>query len=109
LTKDPSYLGQSFPEYQFRPWTNRIDPYVVKVAEIYTTSLLARARYEEEHARPEEGRRYGEYALRFDPRFAEKDVPDFPLHIEEQIVEVLRNYAALRERVRRSGHGNEPP
>jgi hypothetical protein len=100
LTKDATYSEQSFPEYRFRPWTKRVDPYVVKVSEIYTTGLLARARYEEEHGRPEEGRRYGLYALGFDPGFAAKDVPDFPLHIEDQIAEVLRNYADLRERVR---------
>ncbi len=100
LTKDVTYFEQSFPKYRFRPWTNRVDPYVVKTSEIYTTSLLARARYEEDHGRLDEGRRYGLYALMFDPGFAEKDVPDFPLHIEDQIVEVLRSYAALRERVR---------
>ncbi len=100
LTKDPGYRAQDFPEYRFRPWRNRVDPYTVKVSEIYTASLLARARYEEEHGRTEEARRYGLYALSFDPGFTEDDVPDFPLHIEDQIKEVLRNYAQLRARVR---------
>jgi len=100
LTRDPSYREQDFPEYRFRPWRNRVDPYVVKIAEIHTTSLLARARYEEEHGRPDEGRRYGVYALSFDPGFAVDEVPDFPLHIEDQIVEILRNYSDLKERVR---------
>jgi hypothetical protein len=77
-----------------------VDPYVVKIAEIYTTSLLARARYEEEHGGPEKGRRYGLYALSFDPGFAEHEVPDFPLHIEDQIIDVLRNYADVQQRVR---------
>jgi hypothetical protein len=49
-----------------------------------------------------EGKRYGTYALSFDPGFTEDDVPDFPLHIEDQIVEILRSYAALRERVDRA-------
>jgi hypothetical protein len=109
LTQDPSYLEQDFPAYQFRPWTNRIDPYAVKIAEIYTTSLLARARYEEEHGKPDEGRRYGMYALSFDPGFAAEDVPDFPLHIEDQIAEVLRNYRDLRGRVRGLSHRESTP
>jgi hypothetical protein len=100
LTREPGYVAQEFREYPFRPWRNRVDPYVVKISEIYTTSLLARARYEEEHGRPEEGKRYGLYALSFDPGFTENEVPDFPLHIEDQIAEVLRNYADLRKRVR---------
>jgi hypothetical protein len=100
LTKDGSYRARDFPEYRFRPWKNRVDPYSVKVSEIYTASLLARARYEEERGRLDEARRYGLYALSFDPGFAEDDVPDFPLHIEDQIEEVLRNYAQIRERVR---------
>ena len=100
LTKDSSYLEQEFPEYRFRAWRKRVDPYVVKIAEIYTTSLLARARYEEEHGGPEKGRRYGLYALSFDPGFAEHEVPDFPLHIEDQIIDVLRNYADVQQRVR---------
>jgi hypothetical protein len=99
LTKESSYVAQVFPEYRYRHWRNRVDPYVVKVSEIYTTSLLARARYEESHGRPQEGQRYGLYALGFDPGFPPGDVPDFPLHIEEQIEEVLRNYSDLRERV----------
>jgi hypothetical protein len=101
LTKDPGYLEQDFPAYRFRPWRNRVDPYVVKVSEIYTASLLARARYEEEHGRLDEARRYGLAALDYDPGFSESEVPDLPLHIEDQIVEVLRSYAALRERVRK--------
>lgn len=90
LTKDSGYVAQDFPEYRFHPWNNRIDPYVVKVSEIYTTSLLARARYEEEHGRLDQRRRYGLYALSFDPGFVEEQVPDFPPHIELQIKEVLR-------------------
>ncbi len=109
LTKEPGYRAQDLPEYRFRPWRNRVDPYAIKVSEIYTTSLLSRARYEEEHGRPDEARRYGLYALSFDPRFTEDDVPDFPLHIEDQIVEVLRNYARLRERVRKTqNQGGRP-
>lgn len=100
LTKDGTYHGENFPEYRFRPWKNRVDPYVVKVSEIYTASLLSRARYEEEHGRPDEARRYGLYAASFDPGFAENDVPDFPLQIEDQIKQVLRNYARLQESVR---------
>lgn len=91
LTKDPSYLEQGFPEYRFRPWRNRVEPYVVKVSEIYPASLLARARCEEEHGRLDEARRYGLSALRFDPGFSESEVPDLLLHIEDQIVEVLRS------------------
>jgi len=109
LTEDPTYLEQSFPEYRFRPWRNRVDPYVVKVSEIYTASLLSRARYEEEHGRLDEARRYGLSALGFDPGFSESEVPDLPLHIEDQIVEVLRSYAALRERVRRDAQSDELP
>lgn len=45
LTRDSAYVEQEFPEYQFRPWRNRVDPYVVKVSEIYTTSLLAGAAF----------------------------------------------------------------
>ncbi|MGH9335741.1 MAG: hypothetical protein ACRD21_18555, partial [Vicinamibacteria bacterium] len=100
LTKDPDYRPQEFPRYRFRPWQNRVDPHAIKVSEIYTASLLARARYEEENGRPDEARRYGLYALSFDPGFTEDEVPDFPLHIEDQIREVLRNYAQLRNRVR---------
>jgi len=100
LTKDPRYLEQDFPSYRFRPWRNRVDPYAVKASEIYTASLLARARYEEEHGRLDNARRYGLAALDYDPRISESEVPDFPLHIEDPIVEVLRSYAALRERVR---------
>ena len=48
----------------------------------------------------DEAHRYGLYALSFDPGFIEDDVPDFPLHIEDQIKEMLRNYAQLNERVR---------
>jgi hypothetical protein len=47
--------------------------------------------------------------MSFDPGFSTRDVPDFPLHIEDQIVEVLRNYADLRERVRRAGHRSGNP
>jgi hypothetical protein len=100
LTEDASYHPQPFPQYRFRAWRNRVDPYAIKVSEIYTTSLLARARYEEEQGRLEESRRYGLYALSFDPGFTEEEVPDFPLHIEDQIRDVLRNYAQLRDRVR---------
>jgi Protein O-mannosyl-transferase TMEM260-like len=99
LTKDEGYLEQEFPEFRFRPWTNRVDPYVVKISEIYTTSLLARARYEEKHERPDVGRKYGMRALSFDPGFRERDVPDFPLHIEDQLKEVLRNYLDLKSRI----------
>lgn len=108
LTKAPGYLEQDFPDYRFRPWRNRVDPYVVKVSEIYTASLLARARYEEDHGRLDDARRYGLYALGFDPGFSESEVPDMPLHIEHQIVEVLRSYRALRERVRRMQNPSGP-
>jgi hypothetical protein len=109
LTKDPGYLEQDFPAYRFRPWRNRVDPYVVKVSEIYTASLLARARYEEEHGRLDEARRYGLAALDYDPGFSESEVPDLPLHIEDRIVEVLRSYAALRERVRKMRNQTNSP
>lgn len=102
LTKDPGYRAQEFPEYRFRRWENRVDPHAVKVSEIYTTSLLARARYEERHGRVEEARRYALYGLSFAPEFTEEDVPDFPLHIEDQIRDVLRSYAELRERLQRA-------
>jgi hypothetical protein len=99
LTKDPGYLEQDFPVYRFRPCRNRVDPYVVKASEIYTASLLARARYER-GARPSR-RSAPLWPLDYDPGFSESEVPDLPLHIEDQIVEVLRSYAALRERVRK--------
>lgn len=102
LTRETAYRERSLPELRFHPWRNRVDPYVVKVSEIYTTGFLARARYEEDHGQPDEARRYGMRALEFDPGFAEDDVPDFPLHIEEQIREVLRNYRDLERRARSS-------
>jgi hypothetical protein len=61
-------------------------------------AFLARARYEESMGRPDEARRYGLHALSFDPGFRPEGVPDFPLHIDDQIREVLRNYEDLRQR-----------
>lgn len=98
LTKDGAYQAEPFPRHTFRPWTGRVDPYAVKICELYTMSALARARYEESHGHPALASEYGHRALSFDPRFSEADVPDFPLHIDDQIRETLRNYRQLRER-----------
>jgi hypothetical protein len=100
LTRDTSYAPEAFPQYRFRPWRNRVDPYVVKICELYTMSLLSRARYEEANGHANEAKAYGVTALAFDPGFREEDVPDYPLHIEQQVREVIRNYGALRERAR---------
>jgi hypothetical protein len=86
------------PELRYRPWSKRVDPYSIKIAELYTMAFLGRARYEESMGRPTEARRYGLQALTFDPGFRPGDVPDFPLHIDDQIREVLRNYEHLRRR-----------
>jgi hypothetical protein len=98
LTQSPAPSPQPFPSYRYQPWASRVDPYAVKIAEIYTMGLLARARYEDSLGHTDEARRYGVYALSFDPRIRREDVPDFPLHIETQIREVLRNYEMLRAR-----------
>lgn len=102
LSDEPEYLETAFPTFRFRPWTERVDPYVVKIAEIYTAGLLARARYEDQHGRPGEGRKYGVAALRFEPGYDPESVLVFPLHIEDQLVEILQNYGDLRDRVRRA-------
>lgn len=88
----------AFPKPRYRPWSGHVDPYAIKIAELYTLAFLARARYEGALGRPEEARRYGLEAIGFDPGVRPEDVPDFPLQIDDQIREVLRNYEALRQR-----------
>jgi hypothetical protein len=83
-----------------------VDPYAAKISELYTMGLLARARYEESHGHAARAHAFGRYALSFRPSFREEDVPDFPLHIDDQIREVLRNYSKLEDRVSQDTRGH---
>jgi len=100
LLRDTAYVAQEFPRYRLRPWRNRTDSYVATTCKIYGRSLAERMMYEAQHGRPSVARRYGEYAVRFDPDFDEKRLPPLPLDGREITLQSLSFFRELRRHVR---------
>ncbi|MBI5711109.1 MAG: DUF2723 domain-containing protein [Candidatus Eisenbacteria bacterium] len=102
LRPDSNYVPQEFPRWRFRPWQARVDPYVATTHLIYGQAAAARMMYEGRFGRLELARRYGRYALTFDPGLRAQEVPPLPLDGPEitaqsiRFFDVLRDFAPLR-------------
>ncbi|MBC8146145.1 MAG: DUF2723 domain-containing protein, partial [bacterium] len=96
LTKDSTYIAQSFPTYRFRTWSNRVDHYAAKTYELYAKSSYARALYEAEAGKTELAKKYYEHALSFDPQWTRDDVKDQSLNSEEQTYAMIDFFQQLR-------------
>jgi MFS family permease len=101
LVTDTTYLAETFPSYQFRPWEGRIDDQASRIYEFYARSMIGRALYERQFGHDSLATRYYSEALRFDPGYSEKDVPDLPLNREDQILGTIRLFQELRRQLGR--------
>ena len=96
LRADTGYVAARFPRYRFCPWPGHVDPYVATVSWIYARGLAARMAYELAHGRPERARRYGEYALTFDPGFRAEAIPPLPLDGRAIVAQTIDYFDRLR-------------
>lgn len=101
LTRDSAYLPAEFPRYGLRMWRRRVVPQVVWTQKLYAEACLNRAVYERENNHEELARRYAELAVSFDPGFRDKDVPDFPGAIEDQLKRELRRFEQAKSDLER--------
>ncbi len=97
LRADSSYVPQPFVRYRnFRFWEGRADVDAVNVYEHYTLSLIRRGDYEALHGHDSLASRCVDYALEFDPKLREEDVPELPMGNRNQVIRVIRSYGDLR-------------
>lgn len=96
LATDSTYVAETFPSYHFRTWEGRIDDQASRIYEFYARSMIGRALYERQFGHDSLAARYYGEALRFDPGYAEEDVPDLPLNREDQIFGTIRMFQELR-------------
>ncbi len=96
LRADSGYVAMPFPRWQWRPWRQRTDPYVATVSWIYGEGLVARAAYEDARGRPELARRYGAYALEFDPGFRRDRIPALPYDGRELVLQTIGFFERVR-------------
>lgn len=98
LVRSSTYLPMSFPNYRFRFW-KRIELNTCDLYWYYAFCMLNRALYEAQYGHLDEALRYADLALKFDPGWVEKDVPDMPLQQEERAKAVIRAFEELRQKV----------
>ncbi|MCB0713841.1 MAG: DUF2723 domain-containing protein [Ignavibacteriae bacterium] len=88
IVPDETYLPQEFPNWKFRFWEGRVDPYVANSYKWYATSASDRAKYEAIHGNDSLAQRYMELARTFDPGWGEKEYAKVRDHLQDgRIVE----------------------
>ena len=87
ILPDEEYVPQEFPDWTFRFWEGRVDPYVANTYKWYATSARDRAQYEALHGNDSLAKRYMELARTFDPGWGPEEYAKVGEHLPGRIVE----------------------
>ena len=87
IVPEEKYVSQKFPDWKFRFWDGKVDPYVANTYKWYATSARDRAQYEALYGHDSLVNRYIQLAGTFDPGWDEGDYKKVEHLLPGRIVE----------------------